>query len=108
MHNYINNKLGLPKGEYELPFAALIHDIGKPYTKDFHDAQGNPTPEAHFYQHQCVGAWMSYGFTITTPYVAWLISTHMDMFLHTKYYKNLPNCLKEELDLLHEADLNAR
>lgn len=106
-HNYINNKLGLPKGEYELPFAALIHDIGKPYTKDFHDAQGNPTPEAHFYQHQCVGAWMSYGFTITTPYVAWLISTHMDMFLHTKYYKNLPNYLKEELDLLHEADLNA-
>lgn len=105
-HNYINNKSSLNENKDELSFAALIHDIGKPYTKDFHDAQGNPTPEAHFYQHQCVGAWMSYGFAIT-PYIAWLISTHMDMFLHTKYYKNLPICLKEDLDLLHEADLNA-
>ena len=83
----------------EISFAASIHDIGKPYTKNFYDAKGNLTSEAHFYQHQCVGAWMSYGFTTTTPYVAWLISTHMDMFLHTKYYKNLPICLKENLDL---------
>lgn len=105
-HNYINNKFGLNEEKDELSFAALIHDIGKPYTKDFHDAKGNLTSEAHFYQHQCVGAWMSYGFAIT-PYIAWLISTHMDMFLHTKYYKNLPNCLKEDLDLLHDADLNA-
>lgn len=106
-HNYINNKYRLNADMDEVSFAALIHDIGKPYTKDFHNAQGKPTEEAHFYQHQCVGAWMSYGFSGTTPYVAWLISTHMDMFLHTKYYKNLPNYLKGDLDILHEADLNA-
>ena len=106
-YNYINNKCNLNDTMNEISFAASIHDIGKPYTKNFYDAKGNLTSEAHFYQHQCVGAWMSYGFTTTTPYVAWLISTHMDMFLHTKYYKNLPICLKEDLDLLHEADLNA-
>ena len=102
-HNYINNK----SNSNELAFAALIHDIGKPYTKDFHDNKGNITEEAHYYQHQCVGAWISYGYMKTTPYVAWLISTHMDMFLNTKYYKNLPVYFKKDLELLHEADLNA-
>ena len=102
-YNYINNK----SDSGELALAALIHDIGKPYTKDFHDSKGNPSEEAHYYQHQCVGAWISYGYQKTTPYVAWLISTHMDMFLNTKYYKKLPDFYKRDLDLLHEADLNA-
>lgn len=102
-YNYINNETN----SSELKFAAFIHDIGKPYTKSFTDTNGNKTDEAHFYQHQCVGAWMSYGFDETTPYVAWLISTHMDMFLDTKYYRNMPEIFKRDLDLLHEADLNA-
>lgn len=102
-YNYINNKTD----SAELKFAAFIHDIGKPYTKSFTDAKGNVSDEAHFYQHQCVGAWMAYGFEETTPYVAWLISTHMDMFLDTKYYRNMPDIFKKDLDLLHEADLNA-
>lgn len=91
----------------DLIVAAGWHDIGKPYTKAFIDSKGNPCDEAHFYQHQCVGAWMSYGLPTGTPYVAWLISTHMDPFLNTKYYNKLPKYLKEQVDLLHEADKNA-
>lgn len=87
--------------------AAWYHDIGKPYVKAFIDSKGNPCDEAHYYQHQCVGAWMSYGMNDVTPKVAWLISTHMDPFLNTKYYNNLPSFLKKDIDLLHEADLNA-
>lgn len=87
--------------------AAWYHDIGKPYVKAFIDSKGNPCDEAHYYQHQCVGAWMSYGMNEVTPKVAWLISTHMDPYLNTKYYNNLPPFLKKEIDLLHEADLNA-
>ena len=87
--------------------AAWYHDIGKPYVKAFIDSKGNPCDEAHYYQHQCVGAWMSYGMDEVTPYVAWLISTHMDPFLNTKYYNNLPPFLKKGIDLLHEADLAA-
>lgn len=91
----------------DLLFAALRHDIGKPYVKAFVDSKGNPCEQAHYYQHQCVGSYMSYGFGSITPYSAWLISVHMDPFLDTKYYKNLPVFLKEKVDLLHEADLEA-
>ena len=87
--------------------AAEMHDIGKPYVKAFIDSKGNPCDTAHYYQHQCVGAWMAYGCAWGNPYIAWLISTHMDPFLNTKYYNNLPPFLKRDIDLLHEADLAA-
>ena len=87
--------------------AAQIHDIGKPYVKAFVDGKGNPCEVAHYYQHQCVGAWMSYGLNDITPFAAWLISTHMDPYLNTKYYNKLPTYLKKQVDLLHEADRNA-
>ena len=91
----------------DLCVAALLHDIGKPYVKAFVDAKGNPCEYAHYYQHHCVGAWMSYGCNAVTPYSAWLISVHMDPFLNTKYYNQLPAYLKAKVDLLHEADLAA-
>ena len=90
-----------------LRYAALIHDIGKPYTKAFIDSKGNACEHAHYYQHQAVGAWMSYGLYGITPYTAWLVSTHMEPYFNSKYYNNLPPFLKKEIDLLHEADLNA-
>lgn len=104
-YKYITNKTR----EYcnNVGFASLLHDIGKPYVKAFIDSKGNPCEHAHYYQHQCVGAWMSYGSEHNTPYIAWLISTHMDPFLNTKYYNNLPPFLKRDIDLLHEADLAA-
>ena len=91
----------------DLIFAALRHDIGKPYTKAFVDSKGNPCDTAHYYQHQCVGAWISYGFGSITPYSAWLISTHMEPFFNSKYYNKLPSYLKSAVDKLHEADLAA-
>lgn len=93
--------------EYNVIVAAEIHDIGKPYVKAFVDSKGNPCETAHYYQHQCVGAWVSYGCSYANGYVAWLISTHMDPFMNTKYYNNLPPFLKKDIDLLHEADLAA-
>jgi hypothetical protein len=92
---------------HEMYHAAWWHDIGKPYVKAFIDSKGNPCDTAHYYQHQCVGSWMSYGLFSVTPKIAWLISTHMDPFLNTKYYNNLPPFLKKDIDLLHEADLAA-
>jgi predicted kinase len=104
-NKYIVNKTG----QYysNVGFASVLHDIGKPYVKDFVDSKGNSCEHAHYYQHHCVGAWMSYGSDHVTPYIAWLISTHMDPFMNTKYYKNLPPFLKRQIDLLHEADLAA-
>lgn len=93
-------------------WAAKYHDVGKPYVKKFINSKGEATEEAHYYSHQCVGAWMSYGiFNDLVFYfnveIAWLISSHMDPYLNTKYYKNMPKVFKNKVDLLHEADRNA-
>lgn len=90
----------------DIKVAALYHDIGKPYVKAFIDSKGNECDTAHYYQHQCVGAWMAYGLEVD-PFVVWLIGVHMDTFLNTKYYNKLPPFLKSQVDLLHEADLEA-
>ena len=87
--------------------AAKYHDIGKPYVKAFIDSKGNPSEHAHYYQHQCVSTWMYYGIDKWNFFTAWLISTHMDPYLNTKYYNKLPTYLKHKVDLLHEADLAA-
>lgn len=96
----------IPHGDEQLSMAAWYHDIGKPYTKDFKDSKGNPSEQAHYFQHQCVGAYIACGF-IDVPRTIWLISTHMDPFLNTKYYRNLPAFLKRDIDVLHEADKTA-
>lgn len=92
-----------------IALAAMMHDTGKPYVKAFVDSKGNPCETAHYYQHQCVGAWIAYGLCgeSVTVDVAWLVSVHMDPFLNTKYYNKLPFYLKKQVDLLHEADVNA-
>lgn len=92
-----------------LALAASCHDIGKPYVKSFINNKGEPSDSAHYYQHQCVGAWIVYGVIVDEIRVdvAWLVSTHMAPFLNEKYYKNLPLYLKNSVDLLHEADVHA-
>jgi predicted kinase len=88
--------------------AGYVHDIGKPYTKTFVNTKGETTEVAHYYGHQAVGAWISYGFM--NPEVitlAWLISTHMVSFINQKYYNSLDPLYKNWIDALHKADLEA-
>lgn len=89
--------------------AAMVHDAGKPYVKAFVDGKGNPCEIAHYYQHHCISAWLAYGIcgASVTVNIAWLCSVHMDPYLNTKYYNKLPTYLKKQVDLLHEADINA-
>lgn len=102
-----------------LEIAALMHDIGKKFTKKFEDSKGNPTDEAHFYGHQNVSAYMSLFYLKNmskekllevTKYIQWHmhplnISTEKARrrtinLLGDEFYKNLM--------LLHEADNYAK
>ena len=84
--------------------AGFVHDVGKPYTKTFTNTKGEVTDTAHYYGHQAVGAWISYGFPGADPTLAWLISTHMAPFINQKYYNGLDPLHKKWIDALHEAD----
>lgn len=86
--------------------ASVWHDCGKPYVKSFINKKSEVTEVAHYYQHQCVSAWILCGITRNVD-ILWLVSTHMSPFLNEKYYRNLPPFLKSMVDQLHEADLAA-
>lgn len=89
---------------------ALWHDIGKVYTKSFSDKNGNPTEEAHFYNHE---AWSSiyclcdniYSHTFRVD-LAQLVSLHMMKF-NSEYdafiNKWCPE-FKDILNIFNEAD----
>ena len=91
----------------DLKVATFYHDIGKPYCKTFTNTKGEVTETAHYYGHQGVGAWISYALSNSNVHIAWLISRHMDPYLSTKYYRNLPPFLKKQIDVLHVADCAA-
>lgn len=95
----------------ELPgvveMAGFIHDIGKPFTKTFVNKKGETTEVAHYYDHQAVGAWISYGFPKASPDLAWLISSHMAPFINQKYYNSLDPLYKKWITALHAADREA-
>jgi predicted kinase len=87
--------------------AGYLHDIGKPYTKEFKNSKGEPCETAHYYGHNGVGAWISYGFRGHNITLAWLISAHMAPFINQKYYDSLPACYKLWVGQLHKADREA-
>ena len=92
--------------DWEIREAAYCHDCGKPYVKSFVNTKGELSDVAHYYQHQCVGAWIACGLTFNI-HTIWLISTHIAHFLNEQYYKNLSPYLKTMVDQLHECDIQA-
>ena len=85
----------------DLQWAALYHDCGKVFTQVFHNAKGEPTEEAHYYNHENVGAYdclCDYSKTLLTSV---LINLHMKPYTwkleKTKQkYKKLYLAVKEE------------
>lgn len=65
--------------------AALLHDIGKPFTKSFVNGKGEKTDIAHYYGHENAGAWfvLSSNDDLLSPRgklrCAQLIGLHMKM-----------------------------
>lgn len=110
---YISNNYYTKTSDYGvLVRAAKCHDCGKPLVKSFHNNKGELTDIAHYYNHQNVGSYLIPGLfyyegdNYITP-ISWLVNVHMDPYLDTKYYRNLPTFLKQKIDILHEADESA-
>lgn len=97
--------------------AAQYHDIGKLYTKDYHDSKGNETDVAHYYQHENIGAYMYLSSAAkyeSKKVVSTLINWHMRPYLKDMSEKKRETertMLGEEfctmLDILYEADVNS-
>lgn len=98
-----------------LRVSAVLHDCGKPYVKDFHNAKGEPSENAHYYNHQYVGAYDSLFYTmpINPLDVAIRVMWHMQLYFIkeektlNKYKKLWGEELYRDLLILHEADINA-
>lgn len=98
--------------------AIKYHDIGKPQTKVFHNAKGEPTEEAHYYGHQNYSAYIYLMTHMDLLYdeiyvdfvlgVANLIQFHMEHFFRTtealhKFYTKIG--FEKELKIIHTCDM---
>lgn len=100
-----------------LQIAALCHDLSKFKCKSFYDGKGNPTNEAHFYNHEHVSAydylcaeapWANKNEVIL---ISNLIANHMVFYAGENAIKNRKKIYDdrfwEMLEVLHEADLRS-
>ena len=112
------NQYGYDKCE-NLVVAGRIHDCGKPFTKAFVDSKGNACEVAHYYQHQCVGAYDSLFFDYDGKSdrdileISCLIGLHMAPFqwkepkTDAKWKRILGEDMYTKVMSLHSADLQA-
>lgn len=108
--------------DQDLKIAALIHDIGKPFTKTYTNKKGEESINAHYYNHHNVGSYdaMFYKFkeNLTNERVldiCNLIFYHMHPYMgwkssektKEKDRKLLGDEMFNRIMLLHEADVAA-
>lgn len=110
--------------------AAIYHDIGKLYTRSFVNSKGEPSKEAHYYNHECYGAYLfllhafsssrrkNYvpnGEIETAFYTAALINWHMRPYLAWEQSEKakkrdrlvIGEKMYNDIMLLHKADMFA-
>lgn len=91
----------------------VLHDLGKPMTKTWKKANGEDDGNAHYYNHQYVGAYMSLLIDDEDKYRrAMAIQYHMEPYFRDeealgKFYEGLNDeALVQMIKTLHEADKN--
>lgn len=108
-------------GSQELQEAALLHDIGKPFTKTFVNTKGETTDVAHYYDHQHVSAYDSLFYSnpgLDRLYIAAIIQWHMRPFelerepvspkAVKKFKRLVGRQLYADIMALHKADIQAK
>lgn len=108
-------------GSPELYEAAMLHDIGKAFTKAFKNSKGEDTDIAHYYEHHHVSAYDSLFYTqpaLDVLYVAGVIQWHMRPFelkrvphaekAAAKFKRLIGDKMYADVMALHEADIKAK
>jgi len=107
--------------DFNLCTAALLHDIGKSFTKGYKDSKGNPCEYAHYYQHHLVSAYDAVRYLRFVEEndrleILALIQWHMFPYfwekdnntkMQSKYKKLWGDKLYDKIMLLHKADMEA-
>ena len=110
---YIKNKY---PNDVDLQMAARFHDVCKYKCKVFHNAKGEPTEEAHYYNHENVSAYDFIVHYFLMPpkrviHIANLIANHMVFYAGEqameKRRKLYGEKFWEDLKKIHEADKSA-
>lgn len=107
-------------GEWsDVVYAAYTHDLGKVDTKEFKNGKGEPTEEAHYYNHHFAGSYkclfFGYPSVANKMYISLLIELHMKPYLEweqsekakEKDKKLFGDKVFNDVMMLHEADLFA-
>lgn len=120
--NYIETIItGKNKNHNILTIAAMYHDCGKPFCKSFYNTKRELTEQAHYYQHENVGAYMileglrMYNMSkLERLQISVLINYHMRPHFawdsKKAYSRDLQILGQEMIDnvkLIHDADLSA-
>lgn len=99
--------------------AALFHDYGKLFTKTFFDKRGNASKDAHYYDHQNVGAYEIFSAYLGMDKkeiieISALICYHMHPYfwannpkMEEKYRQLWGEDFYNKILLIHEADVAA-
>ncbi len=105
--------------DFELNMAALYHDIGKRFTKQFKNSKAEDTDIAHYYQHHLVSAYDSLFYLKglekesilnIVNYIQW----HMQPFFiksdktRDKFVRLVGQEFYDKLLILHEADKKSK
>lgn len=100
--------------------SAILHDIGKPFTKSFVNSKGEITEIAHYYDHQHVSAYDSLFYAnpeLDRVYIAAVIQWHMRPYelertesdkAVSKFRKLVGEELYTDIMKLHLADIHAK
>lgn len=100
-----------PKYTNQIYTACYFHDVGKPFCKTFTKMNGNPSPYAHYYFHENVGAYMFLCCNWYDLITALLINFHMSFFNSEKHLAKIKDFLGEDLftalEWVHRFDVAA-